>query len=317
MAYDGISPQLTDSGIIILENSKNKCVFDVEFDEPVQGKNSVFDAQYGWTITPRRTTDQMSDISVQVYDQTSKRTYNGTVLGYGNLENTRIRVETDSLPAGHDYTLYVTGVSDDVGNTTGTVNKAFNIDADAAVDSEFKVLSIFADKDYTVDTASDKISHYGVIDLDKTGNGKGNTAKEAIYVEFSEGFKLAPITNTVLQPTNWTVNGTPLTSDNADILSGIPYVEGGNRQMYANGVTIVLPAGFLKDVENVVVKLSSSVQGVSGKNISGKTTLSTPSIFSGSYFNKQVNTDMEVINLTEGDTIKTVLNNTPNLVENN
>lgn len=288
-SYDGVSPEIT--ALTAVSQDKNVSVFDVTFNEPVQAGNSVFTATtYAHANTPSYSkitgrTEAMSDMTVKIVSSTN-RVYDAEITGYSNLEDHIIRVKTTSLPAG-SYTLYATAVSDDAGNTCKTVSTTFAVAGETAAASEFKVLSILADK--TMDEKAYTVSAGGVATAAGVGvtvlNNTENVGADVIYVEFSSQYKVAPMDVSVLNTANWTINGASLPVGSY-ISAGIKGTDFTNMDTTKNysGVTIMLPQGTLTNIHTTSVKLNANVQNSAGTALTGQTTFSTPSIFKGSYF---------------------------------
>jgi hypothetical protein len=272
-AYDGDSPTLTTVNPVTDLSSNS--VFDLVFSEPVQGANTVFDDEYGYAITPGYSkilnrAEQLSDISVKIVSNSDSKVYEANIQGYGSLEDNVIRIQTQTLAAGK-YTLYATGVSDDAGNTAKTISYEFEVPGVTVADEVFKVYSIFADMNYDDGLGTAKLDSY-----------KGNTGRDAIYVEFSSTPSSAPLATSVLNTANWTINGAALPVG-SQIISGVV----NNGQTVGNSVTIILPDGTLTDVGATSVKLSQNVinnNTTKAVTLTGKTTFATQSIFVGSKY---------------------------------
>ncbi len=282
-SYDGTSPDIKEFNMV---NDTHNSVYDIVFTEPVQGRNDCFN-QYGHTITPswdkvlgtvngegvdkdQNTLESLADISVRIYSKDTKKIWNAEVQGYSSLTDEMIRIKTTTLPTGN-YTLYVTGVSDDVGNTSKTISYDFTV-GDDSVGETFRVLSVLADAKAATPNASQ---------LDKV-NGKDGQ-RDALYVEFTSYPAMAPLSQTVLNPSNWTVNGVTLPVG-TDIDKGIRVNTTKGEKVLPNGVTIYLEDGTLTGIDSTSVKLSASLTNNNGVALSGMTTFNTQAIFAGSRF---------------------------------
>lgn len=239
--------------------------FTLKFNEPIQGvfANGSVLGNAG-NITPATVQGALpgnvSAINAQIYEvnRSKKETWNATVSGI-DRENKVLTITAPSLTAGKTYDLVVRGVSDDIGNTAN-YKYTFSVTGGTttAGPDEFYIKGVFADKDYDV---------RGVASLDNTN---GNV--QAIYVYFSTNFKTADtLGRTVLTNTNWTINGVTLPNDAtivAGVLGGDKVINftGGTETLDATkGVTILLPAGTINDINFTVVALSKNV--ISDKDV--------------------------------------------------
>ena len=284
-SYDGTSPEIKE--VQLIQDTHNS-IFDVVFSEPVQGANDSF-SKYGHMITPswnkvlgtlngeggkdsakagaHTTPEDMADIIVRIYDKDTKKIWNAEVQGYSSLTDETIRVQTTTLPAGN-YTMYVTGASDDVGNTAKTLSYDFTIGDDSGA-ADFKVLSVIAD----MNVADGNIT--SLQNSVKDGN------QDALYVEFSSFYAQAPLSASVLNPSNWTVNGVTLPVGTR-IANGINI----NGKSYPNGITIYLEDGTITGLNSTSVKLNANVVNADGVGLTGMTTFNTQAIFQRSRFAK-------------------------------
>lgn len=304
-SYDGVSPEIT--ALNAVSRDKNVSVFDVVFNEPVQAGNSVFTTTtYAHANTPSYSkitgrTEAMADMTVKIVSSKNK-VYDAEITGYSTLEDNTIRVKTTALEP-DTYVLYATAVSDDAGNTCKTVSTTFTVAGAAAVASEFKVLSILADRTtLTSSKGYEVVSKGGVVTTTAAGvgvevlNNSVNYGSDVIYVEFSSQYKVAPMDVSVLNTANWTINGTslPVGSYISAGIEGTDFTKLDATKNYS-GVTIVLPQGTLTNIHATSIKLNANVQNSAGTVLTGQTTFSTPSIFKGSYFSQnRVNTPIYV-----------------------
>lgn len=258
----------------------------VSFSEPIQANNkSLYDAAsgyYGHAFTPNGTVGEMT---AQIVNNKTTKTYSATIVGWGTNEDTSVIIDSATKLEGGEYTLYVRGVSDDIGNTSNTLSRTFTVEG--AVDDSFKILTILADKSY------DPSSGSGIYALENPSNNDGKA--DAIYVEFSTQYLASPIANSVLNTGNWTINGAALPVGST-IISGIAGGKDGGAVSLKDGhsgVTIYLPDGTLTNIESTSVKIAPTVLDVNGKKISGMTTLNTQAIFEGSTFDAANNITQE------------------------
>jgi len=275
--FDGTSPTITK-----VEQVDNTRTIRITFNEPVQAGNKVFEqaAYYGHQWTPSwnsqtKQTEKMADMSVRLVNDTTGKVYNAVnVIGYADLEDYMIDVEAqENLEAG-TYTAYVTGVSDDYGNTCATEKGTFVV---GGTTSEFRILSIFADKKYDAENGSQNNAQ---ITLDNTDDTNWSTAvRDALYVEFSTQYASAPIANSVLNSSNWTLNGASLPVG-TNIVAGVKLGNGNNFAFTGgrSGVTIILPNNTITDIHTTSVKVSSNVVSADNTNLVGQLTFNTPSI---------------------------------------
>lgn len=272
--------------------------YEVVFSEPVQASNPELTQDYAHAYTPGD--NRVGEMTAQIVNNKTKETYDARIAGWGSLEDTSVIVKTNvGLKAGYDYTLYVRGVSDDVGNTSNTLSQTFTVGKEAE-DTSFKVLSILADMNYS--STVKFVTSAGIVGYNRTyqastvdskdGSKEARTAQwlesdkasnidaDAIYVEFSRNFQTSPIADSVLNTQNWTINGAALPVGSTIISD----MNGTDLGTVHRGITIYLPNGTLTDVDATLVKVASNVKDASGNTIAGKTTFTTQSIFKGSYF---------------------------------
>lgn len=302
---DITEPKITDITEIVAETE-----YKVTFSEPVQASNDALadskNDYYAHAYTPayNPTLDQevkIGTMTAEFYNKDTKLTYPGRITGWADLEDMSVYVRPETtLPKGGHYTLIMRGVSDDIGNTSNTLTKDFET---GTVTSEFKVLSVLADSNYEVDRAVRSLQTV-----------TSNNGPDAIYIEFSKAYMSAPITDSVLNTQNWTINGASLPVGST-IISGL-----GNDTEIKNklassghtGITIYLPDNTLTDTDATLIKIGSNVKAQDGSAIAGRTTFTTQSIFKNSILEGQ-----SLVNVNESLATNITGNIGASTIENN
>lgn len=301
---DVTTPVIQDAAFI--EGSTND--YKVTFSEPVQAGNNVFTNNADKDLhanTPGRNDDgdKLGNVTAEFVSKKTNLSYRCEILRYDDWEDVSIAIRPETeLPLGEEFTLIVRGISDDVGNTSNTLTKDFRTGEAAA--TQFKILSVLADGNYSDPNVTDKVGG-GINNLDDMNS----STKDAVYVEFSSQYKAAPMEESVLNVNHWTINGASLPTG-TKILNGIKgklnnddWFDSEDPKMSHghSGITIVLPEGTITKRTSTLVKVAPNVKDVNGNSIVGDiTTYTTPTIIVG---DKKNTTDTSLFEINGDFTI--------------
>ncbi len=234
--------------------------YEITFSEPVQISNLVNGALLANAGNITASTQQVGGVpetTVYIVSADLKTTYAATITGINRLNNVAtVTVNApNALSPATDYILYVRNATDDIGNSANTIVKNFTTPGVNAPANDFVVEYVKADTKFNSADGVTALDVYDATDL----------TMDALYVKFSKDFAKAGGVATVLNNTNWTINGQALPTG-AVVITGI-YGEAAT----VPGVTILLPNGTITDIEQTVVTISGTVTDKDGNALKGDT----------------------------------------------